>query len=128
MRDNAVKFYLEGSCNCAQCLLKAAEIKYSLGQSDERHNMAAAMNTGFGVGGLCCVFVAAMMIFGLLFDENTAKRLRLKMFMEFLETHDRLDCAHLIREKVGDSVYCEGLIGELADLIDRIILEEQINS
>ncbi len=124
MKDKVLNYYYQGY-NCSQCILKAAEQKYKIPISNQSIKLCNGVCNGFGVGGICSVIVAGIMVLGLLFDEKTVKRLRLKFITEFQDKFSVLNCSQL-KEKMGE-YSCDKLILEAADLIDKIIEEEQQN-
>lgn len=124
MKDKVLDYYHQGY-NCSQCILKAAEQKYKLPISKQSLNLCSGISNGFGIGGFCSVIVAGIMIFGSLFDEETVKRLRLKLVDTFQEKYSSLNCLQL-RKKNGEH-FCEFFIPEVADMIDKIIMDENAN-
>lgn len=122
MKCEALKYYQKGY-NCSQCILKACEQEYGLRLPEDCLNMCGAINTGFGVGGMCSVLIAGVMVFGLLFDETDAKRLRLKLLSEFRDKYPSMDCSVLRRERQR-GINCEQLVCDIAELIEKIIKEE----
>lgn len=125
MKDRALEYYYKGY-NCSQCILKAAEQKYKIPISKQSLNLCTGVCNGFGTGGFCSVIAAGIMILGLLFDESTVKRLRIKMLDEFQNRYSSLNCAQL-KDK-NKEYYCDKFIPEAADIIDNIIMEEFRNS
>lgn len=123
MRKKALQYYKQG-CNCSQCILKAAEGKYRIRLPEQCMDMCSVINTGFGIGELCSPLIAGVMVFGLLFDDVTAKEMRLKLFDEFFVLHDSLHCAALKKERKAGS-RCEELVCEIAGLVEDIIDEYQ---
>jgi|GEM_PF-267245 len=115
--------YFEQGCNCSQCIIKALESYYNLNIDQQCVAMCSAVNSGFGVGGMCSLLTAGIMSFGLLFDEATAKRLRMKLLNEFTDQYDSINCGALIRDQ-QDENGCKQLICDVAGLIRRIIDEE----
>ncbi len=120
MRNKALDYYKEGY-NCSQCILKAAEEKYNIYISEENLNLCKGINNGFGIGGLCSLVTGGIMVFGLLFDEATVKRLRLKLLDNFYDKYLSLNCCQL---KGRDENSCQSLVYEVADIIDNIINQE----
>ena len=119
LKKYALEYYREGY-NCSQCILKAAEKVYKVKVTDEMIKMCSAVNTGFGIGGMCSTIIGGIMVFGLVSDENTAKSMRLKLIIGFREKYGCTECAKLQKK----SVSCEKLIGDTADMIERIIREK----
>jgi C_GCAxxG_C_C family probable redox protein len=122
MKELSVYFYRNGY-NCSQCLLKAAESKYNRPVSKASMAMLNGVNTGFGIGGVCSVLIAGVMVFGLLFDADTVKRLRIRLFDEFKTLYPNMNCSTLIKSRGGDGK-CEKLIGEIAEIVEKLIASE----
>ena len=123
MKEKALQYYRQG-WNCAQCILKAAEAVYGLPVSRQCMNACAGVSTGFGVGGLCSVLIAGVMALGLLFDEATVKRLRVRLFTAFHDKYTCTDCGAL-KAKRGDGAQCEAIVAEVASLVETIVAEER---
>ena len=123
MRDKAIFYYRQGF-NCSQCILKAVEAVYGLPVSRQCVGVCAGVCTGFGVGGMCSVLIAGVMALGLLFDEQTVKRLRIRLFMMFGEAHKSMDCA-VLKQGRTDGTACEKLVAEVAGMLETIIAEER---
>lgn len=123
MRKFAVEYYKNGY-NCSQCILKAAAEKFNFTLPKQCLNMCAAVNNGFGIKSTCSVLIAGIMTLGIIFNEQTAKRLRIKFLNEFNSKCGNLNCAHLKIE--NDREYkCERIIGTAADILEKIILDER---
>lgn len=122
MLKNKALYYYKNGYNCSQCIIKACESVYKIPLSKQCINMCSALNNGIGIGSTCDVLMAGIMIFGILFDAQTAKRLRIKFLTEFSEKHSSLSCPNL-RKEMGNSCDCCSLIGEIADLIEKTIDE-----
>lgn len=121
LRKKALYYYKNGY-NCSQCLLKACEQVYGISVSKQSLKLCSAVNNGFGIGNICSVLVSSIMIFGLMFNNNTAKKLRMKLLADFSEKHS-LNCTALKKE--FNDANCENIIGEIADLTEKIISEER---
>ena len=124
MKTKALHYYNQGY-NCSQCVLKALEDKYKVNIPKQSYAMCSAVSNGFGVGGMCSVLIAGIMAFGVLFDEQTAKRLRIKLLSRFQETHKSNSCESLKMERRSGRK-CEVLVADIAELIDEIIEEEEV--
>lgn len=98
----------------------AAQQEYNITIPKQSFAMCSGVSMGFGVGGMCSVLIAGVMVFGLLYDKGTTKRLRLKLLSEFKQKFGNLNCSVLRKEHNE----CEDLISEIAELIDRLIKEE----
>lgn len=113
MRKLAVGYYREG-WPCGQCIIKAADVKYHLGLDGELLKAVSAAGNGFGYGGLCAAAAAVILLFGLIFDENTAKSLRIAFLESFREKYCSFNCCAI----AGD---CESIVADAADIADRLI-------
>ena len=122
MKERAVMYYRQGH-NCSQCILKAAEYTYKIPIPKQCYEMCKGVNTGFGLGGMCSVLIAGVMVFGLFFDEATVKRLRLRLFSDFRDLHPALNCADLVKER-KNGAKCEQIVRQIAGLVKQIIDEE----
>lgn len=121
MRSKAI-FYHKQGYNCAQCLLKAAEDRFQICISCQCLASCSAVNSGFGIGGMCSVLIAGIMVFGILFDDATAKRLRLALLNSFQEKHKGINCGQI--KRMGVSEDCDEIIGDVADLVEELIVNE----
>ncbi len=121
LKEKAI-YYKRKGYNCSQCILKASEDTYGIKLSEQVLKACSAVNNGFGIGNVCSVLIAGVMVFGLLFDSETAKQMRLNLFMKFHEKHS-FDCMALRREfKTGN---CEEIIKEIADIVETLIKENK---
>ena len=77
------------------CIIKAADTKYSLGLSKELIRGVSAASGGFGCGGLCAACAAVVILFSAIFDEEMAKRLRIEFMQEFSYTFGTLNCCSI---------------------------------
>ncbi len=119
MRELALKYYRQGY-NCSQCILMAAQQTYKLSVPKPCFNMCSGVNMGFGIGNMCSVVIAGVMVFGLMFDTGVTKKLRLKLMTQFKEKYGNFNCSVLIKEHNQ----CADLIQGIADMIDKLIKEE----
>ena len=62
------------------------------------------------------------MVFGLLFDENTAKKCRMELLSVLNEKHS-INCMSLKKE--FNDKNCENIIGEIADVVEEIISKKR---
>ncbi len=122
MRQAAV-YYHSCGYNCSQCILKAAENRFGIVVSPQCMNSLGAVCNGFGVQSMCSVLVAGMMVFGILFGDETAKRLRMKLLDRFHEKYNGINCGHIVRLR-DNSNSCDDVIGDVAEMIEQIVLEE----
>ncbi|MCD8037003.1 MAG: C-GCAxxG-C-C family protein [Clostridiales bacterium] len=113
MRELAVEYYREGF-PCGSCIIKAADEKYCLGLSGELSKAVSAASGGFGYGGLCAAAVSAILLFGYMFEEDTAKVLRIEFLDEFRKKYPSFNCCVI----AGD---CEKVVADAAEIADKII-------
>ena len=118
MKDRSVSYYKQGH-NCSQCVLKAAEFELNLPISKQCHMAAQGINTGFGVCSTCSVIVAGIMLFGLKYDAQTVKRLRMELLDRVSKKYGGVNCCELKSGK-NDSG-CENIISGITEIIDDII-------
>ena len=118
MKELAYRYYCEG-WGCGQCIIKAADEKFSLGLKGELLKAASAAGNGFGYGGLCAVPAAVVLIFGYMFDESTFKRMRLQFLDEFSRKYGSFNCCQL-----AGNCGCASLIADAADMAERLISAE----
>ncbi len=123
MRARAIELFNNGF-NCSQCLLEAAKEKYGIKITPYIMKMCEGISMGFGSGCVCCCLVAGIMILGAMFDEDRVVRLRLLLLSEIRTRHGCLDCIK-IRNKPDSEFPCENVIGDVADIIDGMILERK---
>ena len=122
MKDLALFYYNEGY-NCSQSVLKAFEEKYSYTIEPSLYKSLDAVNTGFGIGSLCSAIVGGIMIFGLVFDDITAHRARLKLLTHFDVYYNSVNCSGLNRARTPYGG-CDKIISSAAYFTELILLEE----
>ncbi len=118
MKRLAYKYYCEGY-GCGQCIIKAADEKYSLNLNTDLIRATGALGSGCGYGGLCTVLMAVIMIFGIMFDEITAKSLRIAFLEDFSGKYSSFNCCSL-----SAKFNCGDIIKFAADIADRLIAAE----
>lgn len=112
--------YYEMGYGCGQCIIKAADRKYKIGISSDFISAAAALGNGCGYGGQCTVITAVIIIFGIMFDEMTMKRLRIKFLDEFRSRYNDFNCCRL---SAGNN--CVSIIASAAEIADGLIEEAE---
>lgn len=115
LAEAALKYYRNGY-NCSQCIIMAYFEIYKRKINPDIINMCGAVNNGFGTGCICSVLVAAIMIFGLIFDEKKARKKRILLFDRFMQKYNCLNCAAISAEKCDDIIiYVCRITEELID-------------
>ena len=123
MEKIAYKYYKEGA-SCSGCLLKAFENYYKIPLNKQCYYMTAGINNGFGIGSTCSVLMASVMMFGILFEKETVKRLRMKLFSEFLDIYKDLGCYEIKKERKHTG-NCAEVVKDIALITKRLIDEEK---
>lgn len=115
----ALKYYKEGY-NCSQCIIKACDDFYKLNLDSRTYDILSCVSNGFGIGSICSVFAAAVMAFGLMFDERKAKALRIAFLTEANKKFGAADCprVHSYMAKNGG---CGKVIEETGEIIEKIV-------
>ena len=113
MKERALSLYRNGS-SCGQCIILAANEKYSLGIGDDVFRAMTMTQNGFGYGGMCAAAASAVMLFGIMFDENTAKAMRIEFLEDFKKKCRSFNCCVIS----GD---CESIIAVAAQTAENII-------
>ncbi|MDR3239058.1 MAG: C-GCAxxG-C-C family protein [Clostridiales bacterium] len=123
MREKALAFYREGY-NCSQSILKAAEALYAVPMPEQSVDMCCCVNMGLGTGGLCCALIGSVMLFGLMFDEDEAKKLRIELMDMFYQQYGSLNCC-LLSANGTNTTACEKIIADAAGMTQQIIEESR---
>ena len=115
----ALKYYNNG-LNCSQCIIKAVGEFYNINIDKQSFRMLSAVSNGFGIGSLCSVIAAGVMVFGLMFDENTAKRLRIRLLAKWEEAFGSANCSN-IKASPACKNGCERAVYYGGELIESLI-------
>lgn len=115
----ALKYFNEG-CNCSQSILKACDEYYNIGLENRTYDMLKCVSGGFGIGSVCSVFVAAVMVFGLMFDEGKAKRLRIVFLEEAHKKFGGTDCPK-VQAYMAERGGCGRVIEDVGDMIEKVV-------
>ena len=120
MKEKAIAYCKDG-VGCAGAILLAARDCFGIQIGEELLGGSKAISPGFGVGGICSALVACVLVLGMLFDTETAKRLRTVFLFRFHEKKGSLNCYALSADRED----CSGMIGEAAALLEEIVRQEQ---
>lgn len=115
LKDMALKYYRRGE-NCSQCVLRACNEKYGLSFSEDCFSMCGGIWGGFGVGSICSVLVACIMIIARMCPQDTARK-RIQMIDRFNSELGGINCGKI---RKGD---CEKIIRASCDILEEIIEE-----
>jgi len=124
MREKAIKYYQEGS-NCSVSIIKAANDVFKLNINKQCFDMCKGVRTGYGIGSMCNALEAGVFVLGLMYDERTVNRLRMKLLTLFQSKYKANTCFKL-QQQLSNSNDCSKIIGDVADILDRIIKSETI--
>lgn len=119
MKEKTMVYCREGE-NCSLALLRAAADVYGFSLSKEMIDSCGALCSGFGIGGICSALVAAIMVLGILFEPEEAKKRRLFFLLAARERFGAMDCQTLSAGKLD----CTDLMGDIAALLEENIQTE----
>lgn len=105
--------------NCSQIILRAAAEEYGFSLPKELLAACSGIHGGFGINGMCSALVAAVMVLGLLFDEEEIGQKRILFLLQAQERFGGLDCCRL--SALGAD--CRGVLEEIADILQKVIEE-----
>ena len=117
MLRERIRTYCQAGENCSRIILQAAAEEYDISLSQDILTSCNGISGGFGIGSLCSGLIAAVMVLGLLFDEETAKEKRILFF--FL-VQDKLGVMECMRLSSDDCTELLEMIGEvLQEVIEK---------
>ena len=117
MKEKTMAYCRAGE-NCSLALLRAASDQYGFPLSKEMVDSCGAVCSG--IGGICSALVAAIMVLGVLFQPEEAKKQRLFFLLAFREKFGAMDCPSLSAGKLD----CTELMGDIAALLEEVIERE----
>lgn len=117
MLKERVQAYCDAGENCSRIILQAAAEEYGISLSEDILSACGGINGGFGVGSMCSGLVAAVMVLGLLFDEEEVKLRRILFLMKVQEWYGYLDCCRL--SALGED--CSGVLKKIAEILQEVI-------
>ncbi len=109
--------------SCSRIILQAAAEEYGFSLPQGLLDACSGINGGFGISGMCSGLVAAVMVLGLLFDEEEVKLRRILFFMQAQERFGALDCCRL-SALFGED--CLRLLEEIAEILQDVINIESL--
>ena len=122
MLKERVQTYCDAGENCSRIILQAAAEEYGIALSQEILSACDGIQGGFGIGGMCSGLVAAVMVLGLLFDEEEVKYKRILLLLRVQEKFGGLDCGRL--SAINED--CNDILVELAKILQELIEEKDI--
>lgn len=117
MKKRVLTLYAQGY-GCGQCLLLAAAEGYGIAINEKLPQGFVPINGGYGTGGLCAVFFAAMLLLGMLLDEQRAKACRMEFLLSMQERFGSINCAGLAYAG------CENVMGTAAEVLEALLGRE----
>ncbi len=117
--------------NCAEKILYGANEAYQLGMTKEAMRMAAGFGGGMGIGSVCGVLTACVMVLSHLFvKENAHESQRIKvltqeLFSEYQREMEELLCEPLKDRYRTEEYKCRYIIAKGAEVLDRIVSRER---
>ena len=119
MLKTKVRGYCDLGENCSRVILQAAAEEYGFLLSENILAACGGISGGFGIGGICSGLVAAVMVLGLLFDDEEVKWKRMLFLMRVQERYGFLDCGRLSALRTD----CNEILEEIADILQEVIEE-----
>ena len=119
MLKTKVRGYCDLGENCSRVILQAAAEEYGFSLSEDILAACGGINGGFGIGGICSGLVAAVMVLGLLFDEEEVKWKRILFLMRVQERYGSLECGRLSALQTD----CKEILEGIADILQEVIEE-----
>ena len=119
MLQERVRAWCKTGENCSGIILRAAAEEYGIHLSEDILSACKGVQSGFGVGSFCSGLAAAVMVLGLLFDEDTVKTKRIQFLFRIQEQFGSLNCCRL--SLLGED--CEEFLAQAGDILQKIIEE-----
>ena len=117
MLKERVQAWCKTGENCSRIILRAAAEEYGIQVSDDILLACKGIQGGFGVGSFCSGLIAAVLVLGLMFDEETVKSKRIQFLFQVQERFGSLNCSRLSLLEED----CEGLLIQIGEILQDII-------
>ena len=115
MLGERIRTYCQAGENCSRIILQAAAEEYDISLSQDILTSCSGISGGFGIGSLCSGLIAAVMVLGLLFDEETIKEKRILFFFLVQEKLGVLDCMRLSSDD------CSEILEMIGEVLQEVI-------
>ena len=115
MLKERIRTYCQTGENCSRIILHAAAEEYDISLSQDMLTSCSGISGGFGIGSLCSGLIAAVMVLGLLFDEEMVKEKRIQFFFLVQEKLGVLDCMRLSSDDCGE------ILEIIAEVLQEVI-------
>lgn len=116
MQKESICRRCEAGANCSQAILLAAAEEYGFSLPQEILDACRGISSGFGIQGMCSGIVAAVMVLGLLFEEEVKEK-RILFLMQIQERLGALECGRLAAQRED----CVGLLEEIAEVLEKVV-------
>lgn len=116
MLKNLALKYLKNGYNCSQCILMACCEYYNLNLPKQCYEMCNGIYNGMGIGGMCSVLTACIMIISIMHPEDIACK-RMLMIDCFNEKNKGINCGKIRQDD------CETIISNACEILERINIE-----
>ena len=120
MLKEKIRVYCERGESCSRIMLRAAAEEYGFTLSEAILAACSGITGGFGINGICSGLVAAVMVLGLLFEEDDVKIKRMIFLLKVQERLGALDCCRLSAK--GEN--CMEVLEEIAEILQEVIEEK----
>lgn len=118
MLKERIQAYCDRGENCSRIILQAAAEEYDISLSEDILAACGGIQGGFGIGGMCSGIVAAVMVLGLLLEEEEIKLKRILFLLKVQERFCGLDCCRLSALGTDCSSVLEGIAEVLQEVIE----------
>lgn len=116
--------------NCAEKILRGANIVYKLGLDEDALRLASGFGGGMAIEDKCGALTASIMVLGKLFVRERAhesakiKELTKELFNEYNKEMGSIDCAPLKATHRTDELKCRNVILKAAEILDSLVERE----
>lgn len=113
LKNKALEYYKQGN-NCSQCILKACNDTFFLNLPRECYMLNGGIYNGFGVGSVCSVLVACIMVIAYMYPQDNGS-LRMKMTDGFAQKMGSINCGKIRCQDCSHIICCA------CDILEEII-------
>jgi C_GCAxxG_C_C family probable redox protein len=116
--------------NCAEKILYGANEAYQLGLEKNALRLSAGFGGGMGIGSVCGVLTASVMVLSCLFVSDKAhesdqiKKMTQELFQNYRQEMGEIDCRPLQTRYRTKEIKCRAVIVKAAEILDCMIARE----
>lgn len=116
--------------NCCEKMVRAADVIYNLGLSENALRMPAGFGGGMHEGYVCGALTGAIMVLGMLFVKERAKEgtlseeLTKELFARYRQRMGHVDCEPLKAAYRTEAEQCRNVILAAAAVVDELVEEQ----